>query len=269
MNDSGKRIAAMEMGQRTLTREEVEALPEPLGDLADVSKMFVLDGASLTVIKPGDAVVVGDLHADVRRLVENWEVGEDQLARGAVVVSTGNLATDPSPFNHLLKRYLTVQIEVQDTAAATAKLVSDLVPDDAFTMPPGQAAQAALAAERLTKIGAEFGYLTAAEVADRAGHAAANRSATATRWRNDRRIVGVHVKGEWRYPAFQFDQAGQPLPIVRDLINVYEPATEYTMLAWLTAPSGYLDGARPVDLLRPSPQDVFDAARADRVPDET
>ncbi len=267
MNASGKRIAPMEIGQRTLTREEIEALPESLLDLTAASKVVMVYGTDPGVIERGRVVLVGGLDADVRRLVENWEDRDLKDVQDAVVVGVSGPAVSKGAFT--LKRVLNIQIDVQDTADATAKLVSDLVPEDTFTMPPGQAAQAALAAERLTKIGAEFGYLNAAQVADRAGHTAVNRSATATRWRNDRRIVGVHVKGEWRYPAFQFDQAGQPLPIIRDLIDVYEPTTEYAMLAWLTAPNGYLDGDRPVDLLWDNPQDVLDTALAAREPAET
>src|SRR5436305_1011457 len=65
----------------------------------------------------------------------------------------------------------------------------------------------------------DFGALTAPEVAALTGSAAGNRSQRAYRLRRDGRIFGVPFQGQVRYLGFQFDAAGEPLPVVRDVLR--------------------------------------------------
>ncbi len=120
------------------------------------------------------------------------------------------------------------------------------------------AQQNAQAREELLK---EFGALTAEQVADRAGSTAANRSALASRWHSEGRIVGVPWHGRVLYPAFQFHD-GRPSPTVeRAARTLRERGLDGWALAlWFLTPSGWLWDRRPVDLLEEGSERVLAAA---------
>jgi hypothetical protein len=86
----------------------------------------------------------------------------------------------------------------------------------------------------------EFGAVTSAEIADLAGSTADNRSATANRWRQERRIFGVRHQDVLYYPGFQFSGDGRPLPVVRDVLDVFSEhgLTDWEIALWFTATTG-------------------------------
>jgi len=172
---------------------------------------------------------------------------QDAIAHAAIV----RLSSEDEVF---------VKVPVVGPREATQRLLSELVPESALALSPGLAGQTALMAQTVSDIGTEFGYLTANDVADRAQAQSKNRAATASRWRKDHRIVGVLVKGEWRYPAFQFGPDGQPLQVIREIYRAYGDTTPQGLMVWLVAASGWLDGQRPVDLLESDPDLVVAAA---------
>ena len=88
------------------------------------------------------------------------------------------------------------------TQAHIEALVDAYLPADALAsvMPDIEADNARAQADFLNL----HPVLTAEQVADRAGHGAANRSATANRWKGERRIFAVRARGREVYPAFQF-----------------------------------------------------------------
>lgn len=93
----------------------------------------------------------------------------------------------------------------------------------------------------------EFPCYTSRELAELAGHEAANASATATRWKKARRIVGLPWKGSDLYPAFQFRE-GRPRPIVGKLIEALpERMSPWQVAFWLTSSNSWLGGAIPLD----------------------
>ncbi len=94
---------------------------------------------------------------------------------------------------------------------------------------------------------AEFPTWTSAEVARSVGSTAKNAAALATRWRKERRIFAVPWGGELRYPVFQFDDAGRPLPIVRSVLDVFagRDSSEWQIALWFVAPSPYLPREAP------------------------
>jgi hypothetical protein len=85
-----------------------------------------------------------------------------------------------------------------------------------------------------------------------------------------RRIVAGEVFGfEWRQtfwiPMFQFDEALDVKPGLKAVLA--ELATEYDgrrLANWFVEPNGWLDERRPIDVLDASPDEVLQAARADR-----
>lgn len=90
---------------------------------------------------------------------------------------------------------------------------------------------------------------TSKEVAQLAGHKAANASATATRWKKAGRIFSLAWKDGDLYPAFQFAD-GQPRPVFQRLLAVLAgKRTPWQIAFWLTSSNSWLDGAAPVERL--------------------
>lgn len=117
-------------------------------------------------------------------------------------------------------------------------------------------------AERRRRFLEEVHVLTSAEVADLAGSEAANRSALANRWRKEGKVFALRLGSRDAYPAFQFSgEDGSPLPALARVIELFEGAHDWTLALWFNAPSSWLDGARPRDLLEGEADRVVDAAR--------
>lgn len=94
----------------------------------------------------------------------------------------------------------------------------------------------------------EFPCYSSREVAELAGHEAANASATATRWKKAGRIIGLPWKGSDLYPAFQFSE-GRPRPIIGRLIEALIGMSPWQIAFWLTSSNSWLGGAAPLDRL--------------------
>ena len=85
-----------------------------------------------------------------------------------------------------------------------------------------------------------------------------------------RRIVAGEIFGiEWRkafwIPMFQFTQELLPKPGLKAVLA--ELASEYDgrrLADWFVEPNGWLEEARPIDVLDSNPTEVLQAARADR-----
>lgn len=103
---------------------------------------------------------------------------------------------------------------------------------------------------------AEFGVLTAEEVQG----AATADAGTTDRMIEERRAFAVEGPDGPLFPAFQFED-GEPRAVVATVLQALAGQLRgWEILAWFTGSSGYLDGARPVDLLLSAPDDVVAAA---------
>lgn len=92
--------------------------------------------------------------------------------------------------------------------------------------------------------------LTAEGVAERAAHASANRSATASRWKSARRIFSVRAGGRDAYPAFQFDDDGRPRPVIAAVLaNLPDTMSGWQTAFWFVGANGWLGGDAPVGRL--------------------
>lgn len=109
---------------------------------------------------------------------------------------------------------------------------------------------------------AEFGLLSSLEVSRAVGSKSPNRS-YASDQRGAGRLLAIKRPGGYKYPGFQFDRREQAIrPVMHDLIKLAAGAdrSESGLALWMTSPTGYLDGSRPVDLLD-EPAQVVEAAR--------
>jgi len=82
-------------------------------------------------------------------------------------------------------------------------------------------------------------------------------------------VAGEVFAFEWRHalwiPMFQFNDELSPKPGLKAVLA--ELASEYDgrrLAAWFVEPNGWLDEARPIDVLDANPGEVLQAARADR-----
>ncbi len=134
-------------------------------------------------------------------------------------------------------------------------MLPDAVPSAAEAWHAQQNAQAR---EELLR---EFGALTAEQVSNAAGSRAGNRSALASRWHGEGRIVGVSWHGRTLYPAFQF-RDGRPHPAVGRAAAILRDRglSGWALALWFLTPSGWLWDRRPVDLLDEDPEGVLAAA---------
>jgi Sigma-70, region 4 len=126
---------------------------------------------------------------------------------------------------------------------------------------PAEAWHAQQNAQAREELLTEFGALTAEQVADRAGSTAANRSALASRWHSEGRILGVSWHGRVLYPAFQFRDGRPNSTVERAARTLRERGLAGWALAlWFLTPSGWLWDRRPADLLEEDPERVLAAA---------
>jgi hypothetical protein len=143
----------------------------------------------------------------------------------------------------------------------TERLIQAMLPEGPLPTPPSilQARRNAEAREALI---AEFGLLSSTDVAARAGSQAKNKASLANRWKQEGKIFAVPHQGVVFFPAFQFDEEGQPLRAVASILATVGRQSEGWELAlWFLASNGWLDGRRPVDLLKSEPQGVAEAAQ--------
>jgi hypothetical protein len=91
--------------------------------------------------------------------------------------------------------------------------------------------------------------LTSKEIAQNAGHQAANASVTASRWKQQGRIFSVPSRGSELYPAFQFRE-GQPHPTIAKILReLPKQMSAWQIAFWFTSSNSWLRGATPADRL--------------------
>ena len=107
-----------------------------------------------------------------------------------------------------------------------------------------------------------YEVLDAGEIHRLYGSKADNTAALAARWRNAGRIFAVEHQGRFFYPAFQFDGAGRPKPVVAAVLEALGKRGPWQIASWFTAPNGWLPDDRcPVEAMDADPDAVAAAAR--------
>lgn len=133
------------------------------------------------------------------------------------------------------------------TAAALRRSLSALTGD----ISPEQTYRAQTTENAWRQIEAEFGLLTAAEVAQRVGSTAKSAKSYASDARKAGRLLAMKRMNKLLYPAFQLSGNG-PLPEIRELHQAAQrlEVGEESVLLWLSAPTTWWgEDSRPVDHL--------------------
>lgn len=140
------------------------------------------------------------------------------------------------------------------------RMIEAMLPDTPVPTPPAvlQARRNAAAREELLS---EFGLLSSADIASLAGSRAKNKASLANRWKQEGRIFSVSHQGLALFPAYQFDEKGQPLPVIAQILSTLgRQSRGWEFALWFTSSNGWVDGRRPVDLLESEPEEVAQAA---------
>jgi hypothetical protein len=127
--------------------------------------------------------------------------------------------------------------------------------------------QAAMLAQAQTDLANEYGLYRAAEIAERAGSRADNRSALASRWEAEGLIFSVPWQGGRSYPGFQFDpsEGWRPYAVIADVLPMLRKSrmSDWEAALWFTSRLGTLGDVRPVDLIVTDPEAVLRAASSE------
>lgn len=102
--------------------------------------------------------------------------------------------------------------------------------------------------------------LESAEVGELLGSKARNTSAMASRLKRDGKLFAITHRGVDLYPAAQIVD-GEPSPAMPAILDAFSGDSPWALALWLDAPSGWLGGSRPLDLLATEPDRVVEAAR--------
>lgn len=102
--------------------------------------------------------------------------------------------------------------------------------------------------------------LDSADVGELLGSKARNTSAMASRLKREGRLFAVTHRGVDLYPAAQIVD-GEPSPAMPAIIDAFSGDSPWALALWLDAPSGWLAGRRPLELLATEPDRVVEAAR--------
>ena len=103
-------------------------------------------------------------------------------------------------------------------------------------------------------------WFTAAEIqAGNDGHARAVAD-----WKRRGRIFSVaSPRGMDLYPAYQFDAAMQPLPVIRSILQAFGPVADpWTLVAWFHFPNGWLVRKDDPEHRPQAPKDFLDDEEA-------
>lgn len=104
---------------------------------------------------------------------------------------------------------------------------------------------------------------TAAQASKALGSRARNATELASRHKREGRLFTVRDGTTDKYPRFQFDAHGQPLPVIEQILKLIKGRLEgWEIALWFHANNGWLpQQARPGDLLRRQPDAVLMAAK--------
>ncbi|MDE1475853.1 hypothetical protein [Xenorhabdus bovienii] len=105
-------------------------------------------------------------------------------------------------------------------------------------------------------------WLSSRALSKFASFSSSNPSATPNRWKKAKKIFAISVKGKDFYPQYALDEGGLPLPIMKNIIELFdEKKTSWGIAIWFGTPNAWLGKAKPKDVLMNRPGDVLLAAR--------
>jgi hypothetical protein len=142
------------------------------------------------------------------------------------------------------------------------KIVSALLPDVA----PSEAAmaQARMLIDAKSTILKSGDFIPAGEVSKLAGYSQTNPSVQPNKWKRNRAIFAIELKGDDFFPLYALDPNDnyRPRKEVAEILSIFGDSKDGWGLAfWFAGLNSFLDDERPQDLLAFAPEQVLAAAR--------
>jgi hypothetical protein len=106
-------------------------------------------------------------------------------------------------------------------------------------------------------------WLTAEQLNRLQARPPAQKSHPASDWKRRGRIFGVAYGGREYFARYQFDEAYQPLPIIRDILKALgEVADPWKIAAWFHFPNGWIANPGETEPQPVAPKDALDRREA-------
>ncbi|MYH59887.1 MAG: hypothetical protein F4145_18345 [Boseongicola sp. SB0675_bin_26] len=174
-------------------------------------------------------------------------------------VPTGRWLNQPSGLSSLLAKLSGRASELSEERIQS--LLDVLIDADPFQ--PVEARIDARNADLRGEFVKDFPVLDSATVHRRAGLRGINTAQTVNAWRKRGRILGLPVQGRYGYPEFQFDADGQPLRLMKAILDALpKDFTPWQRAFWLVSPKEELDGNTPEKAMRDGNDRVVEVARS-------
>lgn len=110
----------------------------------------------------------------------------------------------------------------------------------------------------------ESHWFSASELSRMAGFLNTNPSSGPNRWKSAGRIFAIQSNGKDYYPAYAVDEGGRPLPIVKQVMQIFAGRkTSWGLAIWFGSPNSWLGGDKPKDVLLTASEQVLIAAKAE------
>ena len=179
-------------------------------------------------------------------------------------VRMGRWLNQPSGLSNLLAK---LSVRASERSEERIQSLLDVL-IDADPFQPVEAKIDTRNAELRKEFVKDFPVLDSATVHKRAGLKGINTAQTVNSWRKRGRILGLPIQGKYGYPEFQFDADGQPLKLMKAILDALpKDFTPWQRAFWLVSPKEELDGDTPEKAMRDGNDRVVEMARsADQVP---
>ena len=128
-------------------------------------------------------------------------------------------------------------------------------------MTPSDTKLARLEAQAMRSVWQNTEWLTAADIADRAGLRPGNSVATVSRWKRQGRLFALRQDGTNLYPRYALGDNFRPLPVIKDILAMLDGYDPELLAAWFDSTSRFLSGGRPRERVVTEPTQVLAAAR--------
>ncbi|HKR40312.1 MAG TPA: hypothetical protein VJU59_11645 [Paraburkholderia sp.] len=119
----------------------------------------------------------------------------------------------------------------------------------------------ALSAEAVSAVINGTEWLTAFAVGRRHEPEVTDPLAVVNQWEREARIFGVELAGHTLYPAYLFDETGNPIPECAEILVIFAGYRPFRIASWFESTCSVLHGKRPREVLASNSPTVVAAAK--------
>lgn len=190
------------------------------------------------------------------------QIAESAIGKAILLVPPKDLPDDvANALQDLLLEtaHLFFKEAADDVSKRRDMLIAALMP----SIPAAVVKQASMEARARAAVLTSSDWLTAKDIAERAGLSTANASSTPWKWKQDGSIFAINNEGRNLFPIYGLDPDSgyRPLKSLKSIIEVFKGRKEsWGMAYWFASANSFLGGKRPMDLIKSEPSHVLAAA---------